>query len=238
MTRPIAIAGRRSLGRFLAPGAGLALALGLGACGAGNGVATASGGTFEESFLVQTLSGTGIVESRREPIDYRPRSPLVLPQNYELRQPEQATAAANWPNDPDRQRSSREAELAGLTPEDYRRRTSSGEEGARLLSDEEMRAGTRRAGSFSNRHGVPGEMIDSQNVRLMPDQLRVRRDTDADRMRTQGAEPARQYLTDPPAGFRTPVAQTPEGAVAAQAAEEARQAGRRERTGLGRFLPF
>ena len=62
-----------------------------------------NGPSFEANVVGGLLSGLGLVDRARPPIDYRERAPLVLPRGNALPPPQDSAAARNpnWPNDPD-----------------------------------------------------------------------------------------------------------------------------------------
>ena len=76
-----------------------------------------NGPSFEANVVGGLLSGLGLVDRARPPIDYRERAPLVLPRGNALPPPQDSAAARNpnWPNDPDVARA-RAAGLAERTP--------------------------------------------------------------------------------------------------------------------------
>ena len=72
--------------------------------------------TFEEKIIEGIMRGIGGTNMENRGIDYRERSPLVVPPKLNLPPPGQATEAKapapNWPKDPDEQR--RKAAVEGL----------------------------------------------------------------------------------------------------------------------------
>src|SRR3954447_12598046 len=62
--------------------------------------------TFEEKVIEGIMAGIGGTNMENRGIDYRERSPLVVPPKLDLRPPEAATEAKapNWPKDPDESR--------------------------------------------------------------------------------------------------------------------------------------
>ncbi len=186
------------------------------------GCAGDPGGSLEQNLLAQTLTGNGIVPSEKPEIEYRPRSPLVLPSRYDLRTPqdpnqvEQQTAA--WPKDPDlMRRRAKEAE-ASLPVDEYRRRMSIGEAGQRPLTPEELARGRREPAPESNvSNSAAGAGGRSWGV-LLPSEYQGTKRPEEQAV-AAGAEPPRRYLTEPPTGYRKPiVAKTPEGQKAAEEA--------------------
>ncbi|MBN8920690.1 MAG: hypothetical protein J0H62_08430 [Rhizobiales bacterium] len=144
-------------------------------------------------------------------IDYRERSPLVIPPSTELPKPDSAsavTATPDWPNDPDaaRGRTARtEKNLGGdpfevqarpLSPAELRRGTAKqarSNEPARTLSEAEM-----------GRTLTPAELGETRSVfTIMGLGSSVGKPDKFD------GEPTRSRLVDPPTGYRTPTATQP-----------------------------
>jgi hypothetical protein len=152
--------------------------------------------------LGKTILG---IEDEKPEIDYRPRPPLVVPPKKDLPPPTApATAKAQaWPNDPD---------VAALKKaEENRKKPVAMENGlTRPLSIDEIRAG-RVAGA-----GVPTQpettaprnasaWIPPSELRAIEEKLKL---TKAPELQP-GFEPERQYLTDPPKGYRKAAAGAP-----------------------------
>src|ERR1700749_5217390 len=67
--------------------------------------------TFEEKIIEGIMKGVGATNMDNSNIDYRERSPLVVPPKIDLPPPTSAStekAAPNWPKDPDEARRSAE----------------------------------------------------------------------------------------------------------------------------------
>src|ERR1700704_2158743 len=63
--------------------------------------------TFEEKIIEGIMAGIGGTNMENRGIEYRERSPLVVPPKLDLRPPESMPSevkTANWPKDPDEQR--------------------------------------------------------------------------------------------------------------------------------------
>ena len=144
------------------------------------------------------------VDPDKEEIEYRPRSPLVMPsatQNADLPTPYEPNESFGelWPDDPDERakRQFKEAQKAAMdekprdveyaskpmTPGDlnqwgkmYGRQNGAG-----------LQAGTQAAGKAENKVVSPRELLDR---RLDPNQVT--------------SEPTRATLSEPPPGYRTP----------------------------------
>jgi hypothetical protein len=221
--------------------AALVAAGGLAGCASGDGVAVTPG-RFEGNTTLQTLSGDGIIPRKKEEIAYRPRSPLVLPQKYELREPESTEIAAEsnpaWPKDADVQRKRKEKEFAELPAAEYdRQRGVPNNPSDLLLTAEEMEKGRKEgAGQVTD----PTASYDRQRVWLLPSEYQRKpsaEELEAKRLDAQTPEPRRRYLTEPPTGYRAPVtATTPEGKAAAEDAIKARQGAKPERSGILSWL--
>src|SRR5256885_12264690 len=101
--------------------------------------------TFEQKIIKNILGGMG-VDVGRAGIDYRERSPLVIPPTRDLPPPQAAgTAARNpaWPREPDRKLAVRNKPNARATAEDPG--TDS------VLTPDELRRGTNpRAGRVTD----------------------------------------------------------------------------------------
>ena len=138
------------------------------------------------------------IEDEKPEIDYRPRPPLVVPPKKDLPPPTTpaATKAQQWPNDPD---------IAALKKaEENRKKPVTLQDGyTRPLTVDEIRAG-RVAGA-----GIPtqpetaaprnnGAWIPPSELRAIEEKLNLSKAPEIQ----PGFEPERQYLTDPPKGYR------------------------------------
>src|SRR6476646_5234179 len=121
--------------------------------------------TFEEKIIAGIMAGIGGTNMENRGIEYRERSPLVVPPKLNL--PPQAAAAAdakapNWPKDPDEQR--RKAAVTARKKDN-----KDPTEAARVLTPAELAkgktAGTSRAGNDPVTPGVTNNPI------LSPSQL-------------------------------------------------------------------
>src|ERR1700749_3659052 len=93
--------------------------------------------TFEEKIIEGVMRGMGATNMDNSSIDYRERSPLVVPPKLDLPPPASATAekaAPNWPKDPDEAR--RKAAIAARKKDkkDTRDATMVSDAAARPLS--------------------------------------------------------------------------------------------------------
>src|SRR5450631_3896558 len=103
--------------------------------------------TFEEKIIEGIMAGIGGTNMENKGIDYRERSPLVVPPRIDLPPPEASKGeikAANWPKDPDEAK--RKAAIAA-------RKKSKPDpiEASRILTPSELAAGrTAAPGRTSN----------------------------------------------------------------------------------------
>ncbi len=155
-----------------------------------------------QSFF-QKILGTG---DDAPPINYSDRAPLVKPGKLDLPPPGSATSNEtdpNWPNDPDEKK----RKAAGIIPR------SLPKNGDGRLSPEEMAngklTGPSAAVSDPNSYRI-GNNVGS--APLKPSELQKRINTGEDNTPlVVGQEPQRRALTDPPPGYRKPLASAPIG---------------------------
>ena len=162
--------------------------------------------SFEQKAIKSLMTGLGGTNMENSGIDYRERSPLVVPPRLDLPQPAAASNTANvanWPKDPDVQRR-REAAAAAKTgrPEEVL-------EASRPLTPSEMAPKRGRVSSSAVDHSHPGDP--SKNIVLSPSQLGVESGmfknmfggNKGETAKFEG-EPTRDSLTQPPVGYQTP----------------------------------
>jgi hypothetical protein len=161
--------------------------------------------TFEEKVIDGIMAGIGGTNMENRGIEYRERSPLVVPPKLDLPPPASAAAEVkdpNWPKDPDDAR--RKAAIAA------RKKSKPNEiEAARLLSPSELNAARTAPQSRTNNDPVqPGNSIN--NPILSPSQLGYSGGfsglfggNKAETAPFKG-EPTRESLTQPPSGYQTP----------------------------------
>jgi hypothetical protein len=164
--------------------------------------------TFEEKIIDGLMKGIGGTNMDNTGIEYRERSPLVVPPKIDLPPPASTSAevkAPNWPKDPDEAR--RKAAAAARKKENKDPRESS-----RVLTPSELNAhrtapGSGGTGSVDSTTpgGNPGT-----NVILSPSQLGYNggfmglfKGNSSETAPFKG-EPTRESLTQPPAGYQTP----------------------------------
>jgi hypothetical protein len=164
--------------------------------------------TFEEKIIEGLMKGIGGTNMENAGIDYRERSPLVVPPKLDLPPPASTSAevkAPNWPKDPDEAR--RKAAIAARKKENKDPR-----EAARTLLPSELNA-HRTAPSSSgvaNSDSLNPGNAPSGAASLLPSQLgytggimgMFKGNTSETAPFT--GEPTRESLTQPPAGYQTP----------------------------------
>lgn len=161
---------------------------------------------FEQKVIKQIMTGLGGTNMDNTGIDYRERSPLVVPPKLDLPPPAASASAANvpnWPKDPDVQqrKAAREAAKRGR-PEEVL-------EEARQLTPAEMAPKRARTASSALDHSSPGDP--NKNIVLSPKQLgyegglfkNMFGGNKGEKAEFKG-EPTRESLTQPPAGYQTP----------------------------------
>jgi hypothetical protein len=164
--------------------------------------------TFEEKIIEGIMAGIGGTNMDNRGIDYRERSPLVVPPKLDLPPPAGTTAevkAPNWPKDPDEAR--RKAAIAA-------RKKSKPDpiEAGRILTPGELAVGrtATRAPAATGDSALPGDP--GANAILSPSQLgfdgfgglgHIFGGNKAETAPFKG-EPTRETLTQPPPGYQTP----------------------------------
>lgn len=159
--------------------------------------------TFEDKIIEGIMRGLGGTNMENRGIEYRERSPLVVPPKLDLPTPAGATAdakAPNWPKDPDEQR--RKAAIAARKKENKDPR-----EAARPLTPAELAVG-KVAAKKETDPVQPG--TSNNNPVLSPSQLGYSGGLSGlfggnkSETATFKGEPTRESLTQPPAGYQTP----------------------------------
>jgi hypothetical protein len=145
------------------------------------------------------LQEMGLQSSKRKPIDYRERAPLVMPKGGEaqLPPPQQAAADPSWPVDPDIQ-----AEIDAEANRPTQRQQLRGQEDLRI-SREELARGRRAKEDYDDANRVRRT---EPRVVMSPNELTAVRDAGQETAAAPYVEPERRRLTDPPEGYRTPAA--------------------------------
>jgi hypothetical protein len=161
--------------------------------------------TFEEKVIEGILGGLGATNMENKGIDYRERSPLVVPPKLDLPPPATTTEvkAPNWPKDPDETR--RKAAIEARKKE----KKKDIMEASRPLSPSEMNVGRIAPQPRTNNDPVqPGV---SNNPILSPAQLgftgglsQIFGGGNKTETAPFTSEPTRDSLTQPPPGYQTP----------------------------------
>jgi hypothetical protein len=160
--------------------------------------------TFEEKIIEGIMAGVGGTNMENKGIEYRERSPLVVPPKIDLPPPASASAdvkAPNWPKDPDEQR--RKAAIAARKKEN-----KDPAEAHRTLTPSELNKGKVAASARTSDDPIqPGT---NNNPMLSPAQLGFTGSLGdlfgGNKMETAPfkGEPTRDSLTQPPSGYQTP----------------------------------
>jgi hypothetical protein len=162
--------------------------------------------TFEEKIIEGIMAGIGGTNMENRGIDYRERSPLVVPPKLDLPPPENVAKEIkdpNWPKDQDEAR--RKALIAARKNE----KKQDPFQAARPLTPDELNAAkTAPVARTSNDPIQPGNS--ANNPMLSPAQLGYTgglsglfRGNKAETAPFKG-EPTRETLTQPPVGYQTP----------------------------------
>lgn len=184
---------------------GIGLVMSTGAARAGDGDDEDDDMTFEEKLIDNLMSGLGAKSMEKPGIEYRERSPLVVPPKLDLPPPAatQAKNAPNWPKDPDEKR--RKEAIAAR-----KKATKATEnwQAGRTLSPAEMDVGRTAAPERTSNDPIqPGT---NGNPSLSPAQLGFTGGLWNMMTNNKGeakqftAEPPRQSLVEPPPGYQTP----------------------------------
>jgi hypothetical protein len=151
------------------------------------------------------MAGIGGTNMENRGIDYRERSPLVVPPKLDLPPPASASAdvkAPNWPKDPDEAR--RKAAIAARKKEN-----KDPVEASRILTPSELNKGKVAATARGSDDPIqPGSQ--NNNPILSPSQLGYNGGfsglfggSKSETAPFKG-EPTRESLTQPPSGYQTP----------------------------------
>ena len=170
-----------------------------------------SGWNFDKKILNDLMRSFGLRNGNESQIEYRERSPLVIPPSKNLPPPEQAGTGrdAAWPVDPDIKRKKEAAakrkERKGYDP-DY--------EGRNLTPSELNPPGVSRS---AGRPGTP-DSVGGEGRSLQPSELGYFGglfssfgSSNKDEVATFDREPPRTNLTAPPSGYQTPSTAQPYG---------------------------
>lgn len=178
--------------------------------------------TFEQKIIKNILGGMG-VDVGRAGIDYRERSPLVIPPTRDLPPPQTADFGARnpaWPREPDRKVVVRNKPNLRASADDPG--TDS------VLTPDELRRGTNpRAPRITDPSQTMGSIEEANVGRpLNPNELkgtysifswRSLMGVHLNEQATFTGEPTRGSLTQPPPGYQTPSPSQPYGVAAEKA---------------------
>lgn len=186
--------------------AGIGMVMAAGPVRAGDGDDDGDDGlTFEERIIDNLMTGLGAKSAASKGIDYRERSPLVVPPKLDLPPPSSAAQvnAPNWPKDPDiaRRKAAIEARKKEVKKEPWQE--------AVPLTQAEIEAGRKQQTATDGKR-EPLEPGVSQNPSLMPNQLGYTGGLlgmfkgNSSESKPFKGEPTRDTLTEPPPGYQTP----------------------------------
>ena len=163
--------------------------------------------SFEETLIDNLMTGLGARSMEKPGIEYRERSPLVVPPKLDLPPPAAAEAAAapNWPKDPDEKRRKEaiaQRKKSGNKATEYWKN-------AQPLSPAELNAHrTAAADRTSNDPVQPGTNV--ANPTMSPAELGYTGGLwkllkgNGPESKPFTSEPPRQSLVEPPPGYQTP----------------------------------
>lgn len=160
--------------------------------------------TFEEKIIRNIMGGIGGTNMEKPGIEYRERSPLVLPPKIDLPPPVSAASEVNdpsWPKDPDVQR--RKAAIAA----NKKSKPTPWEAGQSILPS---KLATGGSGVVRRADTDPGKPVGNENPSLSPSQLGFSGKLgslfggNAPQSVPFKGEPDRESLTQPPTGYQTP----------------------------------
>ena len=202
---------KRTFTRFaLAATIGMAVMIGCAATGARAADDDDDDSLLDVKILRNVLKHLGLRRDEKA-IEYRERSPLVLPPGKELPSPEASTPAkaktAAWPDDPDVKRAKQKKDA-----ERDRKAYTEGVDDKPLLPGQYDRAPAR--GSKAGE--APGPTTDETSKPMSQSQLGTKNIFDSlwtpkEEYTTFSGEPPRTTLIEPPAGYRTPSPNQPYG---------------------------
>jgi hypothetical protein len=159
--------------------------------------------TFEEKIIKQIMTGIGGTNMENTGIEYRERSPLVIPPRSDLPPPAAAAEAPgpNWPKDPDVQK--RKAAIAARKKDN-----KDPIEASRILKPSELAVGRTapaRRTAETNQPGDPGATaILSPSALGYEGGLKGLFGGNKAESAPFKGEPTRETLTMPPPGYQTP----------------------------------
>jgi hypothetical protein len=167
--------------------------------------------TFEEKIIHNIMTGLGGTNMESKGIEYRERSPLVVPPKIDLPPPAASgeVKTPNWPKDPDEAR--RKAAIAERKKQN-KQKVEDPRTAFRPLTPDELSVGGKpAAAASSSKTNDPVQPGTSQNNPILsPSQLGfngsladIFRGNKPETAPFKG-EPERSTLTQPPPGYQTP----------------------------------
>lgn len=184
---------------------GIGLVMSTGAARAGDDDDEEDDMTFEERLIDNLMSGIGAKSMEKKGIEYRERSPLVVPPKLDLPPPAtEAKAAPNWPKDPEEKR--RKEAIAARKKAN---KVQESWQAAQPLTPAEMKAGQVAAAPRTSNDPIqPGT---NGNPSLSPAELgftgglwNMMKGGNSSESKEFTSEPPRQSLVEPPPGYQTP----------------------------------
>jgi hypothetical protein len=182
--------------------------------------------TWEGKVIDGVLNGVGVQTG--PPIDYRERSPLVVPPKLDLPPPESAAAIEksnpNWPVDADIKR---RREIETRTTSKYSTPEAELDASGRAIPRDQLDAGSRAAAATAGGNNTGA--LDASGRPMSQDALGTKSifsanigswfgfGKDKEEYATFTHEPTRETLIDPPPGYRTPSPDEPYGISPKQA---------------------
>ena len=170
---------------------------------------------IDRKIMRNIMEGLGLKRDGEEMINYRERSPLVIPPNRELPPPERSDAAITsnpaWPKDPDVERRKAQALM-----ENNRNVSDEREREQNPLRPDQLTPGGRakkKQARTDDGYQAPASGFGSQ---LLPSELGFKGFGSFFSGKKQESakftgEPPRDLLTDPPPGYQTPSPDQPYG---------------------------
>ena len=191
--------------KFSAVALGIGLVMSAGPVRAGDDGDDDDDMTFEEKLIDNLMSGIGAKSMEKKGIEYRERSPLVVPPKLDLPPPADTVAknAPNWPKDPDERR-----RKEAIAQRKKAVKATENWQAAQPLTPAEMKIGQTAAPERTNNDPIqPGT---NGNPSLSPSQLGFTSSLWNMMTNNKGetskftTEPPRQSLVEPPPGYQTP----------------------------------
>ncbi|QAU49200.1 hypothetical protein [Bradyrhizobium guangzhouense] len=163
--------------------------------------------TFEEKLIDNLMSGLGAKGMEKKGIEYRERSPLVVPPSLDLPPPSsEAKNAPNWPKDPDEKR--RQEAIALRKKAGNRSPQQQYLKDIQPLSPAELNAHKTGPQQATNQPPPPGSNIN--NPTMSPAELGYTGGLlgmfkgSKPESKPFTSEPPRESLVEPPPGYQTP----------------------------------